>query len=131
MIHSQDIAPSLPVERPLTWAITFGESNAMDKPLAGRALGRKPRLPRSGPVALTRQRLPRNAAKDCITWSRGGKRHIRPLQATGSEGPRVPDALYRGETSGVSRTLEPLPGIAGSAEAAGLAARPDVCKRLS
>jgi hypothetical protein len=30
MIHSQDIAPSLPWERPLTWAITFGGSNAMD-----------------------------------------------------------------------------------------------------
>jgi hypothetical protein len=35
MIHSQDVTASSPAERALTWAITFGESNAMDKPLAG------------------------------------------------------------------------------------------------
>ena len=34
MIHSQDITPTSPVERALIWAITFGESNAMDKALS-------------------------------------------------------------------------------------------------
>ncbi len=31
---------------------------------------------------------------------------------------------------GISRAVEPLPGTTGSAEAAGLATRPDYCKRL-
>src|SRR5580700_11385834 len=108
MIHSQDISPSLPAERALTWAITFGESNAMDKPLAGRPLGGKSRLPASGHVALTRQRLPCNAAKDCITRPRRGERHIRPPQTTRSEGAGAPRTALWGRNQGVSRAVEPL-----------------------
>src|ERR1700757_3608176 len=82
MIHSQDIAPSLPAERPLTWAITFGGSNAMDNLSRLATAGRKSRLTGSGHVALTRQRLSRSAAKDCITQPCRGEHHIRPLQTT-------------------------------------------------
>ena len=36
----------------------------------------------------------------------------------------------RDRNQGISRAVEPLPGTTGSAEAAGLAKRPDYCKRL-
>lgn len=38
-------------------------------------------------------------------------------------------ALWDGN-QGISRAVEPLPGTTGSAEAAGLATKPDYCKRL-
>src|ERR1700733_3220919 len=97
MIHSQDITPSSPAERPLTWAITFGESSAIDKPSRRVTPGRKSRLPGAGHVALTRQRLLRNAAKDCISPPRRDERHIRGRKYRAPKGPRTLCALPRAE----------------------------------
>src|ERR1700733_15720239 len=66
MIHSQDIAASSVAELLLTWAITFGDINAMRLTLsAADPVGGGVPASGAGHAAVLRQTLPGILAKDC------------------------------------------------------------------
>src|SRR5579863_1005920 len=125
MIHSQDITPTSPVERTLTWAITFGESSAMDKPSRRVTPGRMSRLPGPGHIALTRLRLLLSTAKDCILRPLRDEHHILCIKMKRPDGPEGRRARSLGPKSGIGPPVDPLLGAVRAAEAAGLAMKPD------